>query len=114
MTANKIGSDLYLAESEIKDPGDGGSIVVNKSLAICNLVSLGAETRTLPRPSREGVILTIFFQKVGGNIVLTVTGGFDLGGTTIYAFTSVNMFLSLQSFRLSDGTLRWMKIGTAT
>jgi hypothetical protein len=110
MTANKIGNTLYLAQTEIHDPGNAGTISVDQSLAICNLVSAGAETRTLPLPYREGVIITFFARTIVGTITLTVTGGIDLNGTTTFAFSAVDQFLVLQSFKKADGTLIWLKI----
>jgi hypothetical protein len=114
MTANKIGNTLYLAQTEIHDPGDAGTISVDQSLAICNLVSAGAETRTLPLPYREGVIITFFARTIAGTITLTVTGGIDLNGTTTFAFTAVDQFLVLESFKKADGTLIWLKISDYT
>lgn len=110
MTANKVNSDLFLAQAEIADPGNAGTLAVFKSLVVCNLVSVGAETRTLPLPTRAGVVVTIYARTVGGTITLTVTGGLDLNGTTTFAFTAVNQYLVLESFRKADGTFIWLKV----
>lgn len=110
MNSDNVGHHLFLAETEIPDPGASGTIGVDVSLAVCNLVSAGAETRTLPLPYREGIIITLFARTIVGTITLTVTGGLDLAGTTTFAFSAVSQFLVLESFRKADGTLIWLKI----
>lgn len=109
MNSSNVGFHLALAETEIKDPGASGTLSVDKSLAVCNLVSAGAEARTLPLPVKEGIEIALFARTIAGTITLTVTGGLDLAGTTTFAFTAVNQFLMLKSFRKADGTLIWLK-----
>ncbi len=109
MTANKVNADLYLAQAKLADPGNAKTILVNKSLAIVNLVSIAAETRTLGRPTKEGVFLSLHFYTDGGDITLTVTGGFDENNTTSYTFFDPGQFILFQSFY--DGTnYYWRKI----
>ncbi len=102
MSANTVNHKLYLAEAITPDPGDAKSISVQLSLSICNLVSAAAETRTLPRPEKQGVILHLHHYTDGGDITLTVTGGFDEAGTTTFTFSDPGQFLTLVSF--FDGT----------
>jgi hypothetical protein len=109
MSANTLNNQLYLAEAVAADPGAGGTIVVEKSLAVCNLVSAAAEARTLGRPLRQGVIISIHMKTDGGDITLTVTGGYDESGDTTYVFSDPGQFITLQSFY--DGTnYYWRKI----
>ncbi len=114
MIAANAGYNLFIAEIEVPDPGASGTIAVQVSDGICNLVSATAETRTLPLPDKQGVIFTLFARTIGGTITLTVTGGIDLAGTTTFAFTAVTQYLMLQSFRKADGTLIWLKIADYT
>lgn len=102
MSANTVNNQLYLAQAQTADPGASGTISVEKSLSVCNLVSAGAESRTLGRPLREGVELTLHMKTDGGDITLTVTGGLNEGGDTTYVFTDAGQFISLRSF--FDGT----------
>jgi hypothetical protein len=109
MTANKIPADLYMAQATLADPGDAKTIVVNKSLATCDLVSATAETRTLGRPTKKGVQITLHMKTDGGDITLTVTGGFNELGTTTFVFSDPGQFITLLSFY--DGTsYYWRKI----
>lgn len=109
MTANKIPGDLYIMEANVADPGDAKSIIVNKSLATCNLVSLTSETRTLDRPTKQGVLLTLHMKTDGGDITLTVTGGYNEDGDTSFTFSEPGQFIMFASF--FDGTnYYWRKI----
>lgn len=102
MSANTVNNHLYIAEAQTADPGDAKSIIVEKSLSVCNLVSVAAETRTLDRPTREGVVLDLHMRTDGGDITVTVTGGYDEAGDTTFVFSDPGQFLSLKSFY--DGT----------
>ena len=102
MSANSISTTLFHAANLTPDPGNAGTITAQKSLAVCNLVSAAAETRTLDRPTRQGTVLTLHHYTDGGDITLTVTGGYDEAGTTTFVFSDPGQFLTLIS--LYDGT----------
>lgn len=104
MSAHRVLNDIYKAGvySPILDPGNGGTIYVERSPAEVPLVSAGAETRTLARPLQENAIVTIYCRTHGGDITLTVTGGFNTNGNTTVVFTAVKQFAIFQSFY--DGT----------
>lgn len=108
MNAHNVNHNLYLAQAQIADPGAGGTIRVDKSLAICKLTSLTAESRTLDRPLREGAIITLQHYADAGDITLTVTGGFNEDGDTSFTFSDPGQFMMLQAF--FDGTVYfWRK-----
>lgn len=65
--------------SEITDPGASGAIPVTKS-GFVNLVTAGAETRTLARPGWVGQRLQINMKTDGGDCVITVTGNVNQTG----------------------------------
>ena len=49
-------------ELEIVDPGDAGTIAVDRSLGICSIVSgSSSETRKIASPARAGIIIAICF-----------------------------------------------------
>jgi len=102
MSAFTIGSKLHDAETEIKDPGASGTIIVDQSLSICNLVSAAAESRTLARPTRQGVIVTLHMKTDGGDITVTPTGGFTEAGTSTIVFANAGETATLIS--AYDGT----------
>lgn len=102
MPAHRLPFDLFRAPTEILDPGDAGSIVVDRSPCYVGLVSAGAETRTLARPTRSGSFLILHMRTDGGDITLTVTGGFNEDGDTSFTFSDAGQFLAL--FSAFDGT----------
>lgn len=110
MSANQLPFEHHFSGKKfIADPGNAGSIVADRSLSICNLVSAGAETRTLRRPTMQGDRITLHVQTYVGDITLTVTGGYNTDGDTTFTFSAAGQFLDLISFY--DGTnYFWRKI----
>lgn len=111
MNASNAGAYLYLAQTTIDDPGASGTFAVDKSLAVCNLVSLTAESRTMPNPKKAGVILTLYMYTDGGDITVTFSTAFTENGATTFVFSDVGQWLRLQSFKVSSGVYVWRKIG---
>lgn len=91
----------------IKDPGDAGAIPVppNES-AVCNLVTGGAETRTLAAPKVEGQTLQLNFKTDGGDCVITASAGVNQTGNNTLTFADAGDHLLLQAGR-SGANLRW-------
>lgn len=95
------------------DPGNAGTITVDRSPAYVPLVSAGAETRTLARPTRMGAMATVAMQTDGGDITLTVTGGYNEDADTTFVFSDPNQFASFVS--VYDGTnYFWRKFSDYT
>lgn len=65
-------------EMNIVDPGNGGTIPVDRTLGIVSLVSgSSAETRKIASPERAGIILALCHKTKGGgsgNIAVTGAG----------------------------------------
>jgi hypothetical protein len=61
-------------ELEIVDPGDAGTIAVDRSLGICSIVTDASETRKIASPERAGIILAICFKSDGGDVAITGAG----------------------------------------
>jgi hypothetical protein len=91
MSAHKVLFDIFRA-SEVPDPGDAETLTVDRSPMVVPLVSAGAETRTLARPNRMGAIVTLFMKTDGGDITLTVTGGYNEDGDTTFTFDDPGEF----------------------
>lgn len=92
------------------DPGASGTITVTQSPVTCLLASAAAETRTLARPTKSGMILTLVMQTDGGNITLTVTGGYNENGDTTFSFTDPGQFVQfISGYESSGGTYYWRK-----
>lgn len=111
-SAHRIASDVYLASAETPDPGASGTIVAQKSHSICPLVSAAAETRTLARPLRTGIVLFLQHRTDGGDITLTVTGGYNENGATTMTFSDAGQMVGLISCSDASGTLYWRTINS--
>ena len=89
---------------EIRDPGSSGAIPPESGMV--NLVSTGAETRTLAAPSSMGIMLLINMQTAGGDITLTCASFFNGIANNTVVFASVGDSVMLISVR--DGSsFRW-------
>lgn len=102
MSARSLARKLHNAQATIVDPGSAGTITVNKGNAICNIVTAGAEARTLARPTRAGVIFTMHGQTLDGACTITPTGGFNEAGTSTIVLTNAGETVTLIS--KYDGT----------
>lgn len=72
----------------IADPGNAGTIDVSRSGYI-ELVTAGAETRTLPDPTFRGQILDIVFITDVGDCVITASSAVNQTGNNTITFTDV-------------------------
>jgi hypothetical protein len=89
----------------IKDPGNAKAIPVQVS-GIVNLVTAGAETRTLASPKREGQTLQLNMKTDGGDCVITCATGVNQTGNNTLTFADAGDHLLLQAGR-SGANLRW-------
>ena len=106
---HRLAHKIHDANVQMVDPGASGTITVDRSPAYVPLVSAAAETRTLARPTKTGAIATLYFLTDGGDITLTVTGGFNENGDTTFTFSDAGQFITFLS--CYDGTnYHWRKI----
>lgn len=91
------------------DPGDADTITVDRSPHVVELVSLTAETRTLARPTKAGAICLLYMKTDGGDITLTVTGGFNEDAETSFVFSDAGQFLLLVSIQVGT-SYTWRKV----
>lgn len=92
----------------ISDPGDAGTIFVDRNRGVCNLVSsASAETRTLGRPAKAGLQTRLALKTDGGgDITVTVTGGYNEDGDTTFVLGDAGDFAEFVAIDVS-GTLYW-------
>lgn len=110
MDPHNIHYDLYSAPKSMADPGNGGAIRVTEDLQILEMVSTGAETRTLKAPTKPGIRFVLRLMTDGGDIVVTAENGFNVEGDTDARFADASDLLSLISVEHSAGpprTYRW-------
>lgn len=78
MSAHRALRDLYSAPFLMADPGNAGTIAVDRWGAHVPCVTAAAETRTLAAPTKAGLLCCIELDtRVGGDLTLTVTGGYS-------------------------------------
>ena len=67
----------------IVDPGNAGTIAVDRNGGECSIVTGGAETRRIGSPERAGIMLHLSLKSDGGNATVTGKGSetFNSGGT---------------------------------
>jgi hypothetical protein len=89
----------------LSDPGDAGALDAAHSYAV-NLVSGGAETRTLAAPAFEGQVIQMNFQTDGGAITLTVASTLNQAGNNTALFEDAGDILALVAGR-NGNALEW-------
>ena len=115
MSAHRTLKDMYRAfeltgPGILADPGSAGTITVTMYWQICSVVTAAAETRTLAQPNRPGIIATVVLKTDGGDLTLTVTGGYNQPGHTVITMADAGDFVTFQSFDIG-GSYLWRVIG---
>ena len=107
MSGHNAGHDL--AEALLGcDPGNGGSISVEKFGQVFEMVSTvaGGETRKLLPPTRHGVQCVLRCKTHVGNIVVTAAEGLNVAANTVATFDAAGEQLLLVSVSATTGC-RW-------
>jgi len=107
MAAHNLLQKMYAAPHLMMDPGPGGTIFVDRQLALLEMVSAGAETRTLIAPSRPGIRFLLRLKTDGGDVTVTAAEGLNATGNTQAVFADEGDQLDLVSVSKSGGGYRW-------
>lgn len=83
--SNTIHEDLT---NVIADPGNAGTIPITDS-GTCQIVTTGAETRTLAAPTDVGQVLCLTMKTDGGNCVVTASAAINATGNNTLTFADV-------------------------
>ena len=107
MSAHRTLKDLYRAfeptgPGRLQDPGSGGTITVDMYGQICSVVTATAEARTLAQPDRPGVIATVCLDTDGGDLTLTVTGGYNQDADTVMTLADAGDFVTFISVKVGS------------
>lgn len=86
---------------------NGATIYPDRQFAVVRLISAGAETRTVSAPRKSGIIFTLDHVTDGGDITVTVTGGYDEAGSMTLTFSAIGQFATLISVEQTSGTFVW-------
>jgi len=107
-SAHRIHHDLYRGSKVLTDPGDGGTITAIQDLQICEMVSTGADTRTLAAPTKPGIRLVLRHLTDGGSITITAAEGLNTLLETEVVMSEAGDLLQLIAVTLvADSTYRW-------
>lgn len=95
----------FVEPNIITDPGDGEAIPVTRP-GVVNLVTGGAETRTIDRPTLANQELILNFQTDGGDCVITVATTVNQTGNNTLTLADAGDQIILRAGR-SGGNLVW-------
>lgn len=95
------------------DPGNAGTINVDRSPHVVGIVSATSETRTLARPTTLLSEAFIYMKTDGGDVTLTITGGYNEDGDTTFLFDDPGEFIHLKA-GWDGSTYYWRKISDHT
>ena len=112
MSAHRMLYDLYRAGRVLEDEGDAGTLTVSQDMQVCPMVSAAsAETRTLSQPTKSGLITTLAMKTDGGgDITVTVTGGYNADGDTAIVFSNAGEYVRFVSIDVG-GSYYWRVVG---
>jgi len=82
------------------DPGSGGQLAPDRDRAVFPVTTLAAESRTLVQPTKAGLITTVVLDVDGGDLTLTVTGGYNADAETSITFDDAGDFVTFISIKV--------------
>lgn len=101
--------DLFNANMLAVDEGNAATITVDRSPFVVQFVTAGAETRTLARPTRSGLIALLAVRTYVGNLTLTVTGGLNTDGDTTFTLSAAGQWVMFMSCKVGSDFV-WRKV----
>lgn len=110
MTPANVLQQMFRTEYRVPYPGNGKTLRVDRQFSVCPIVTTGAsESLTVAAPTKAGLRLTIIHDTDGGDVSVTVTGGYDAAGNTIASFYAAGDYLCLLSVKIG-ATYRWQVV----
>lgn len=82
------------------DPGASGTIRPDRHMGVTPVITATAEARTLAQPTKAGLIHTVVLDTDGGDLTLTVTGGYNADGATSITFADAGDFVAFLSVKV--------------
>lgn len=107
VNVERVGPEMVTPVA-IPDPGDAGAISVQKS-GYVNLVTTGAETRTLAAPLFVGQLIQLNFITDGGDCVVTVATTVNQTANNTVTFADAGDHQLLQAGQTGTN-LRWREV----
>lgn len=89
----------------LKDPGSAGSIVFDKWGQVCLINTTPGGARTLPVPTRAGILAGIVLETDGGDLTLTVTDGYNEDADTSITMDTAGNYIVVWSIKVGTSYL---------
>ena len=107
MSAHRTLHVLYrafdaLGPGHVGDPGTGGTITFDQWGQMCSIVTTAAETVTVAQPTRAGIIGTVVLSTDGGDLTMTVTGGYNQDADTVITLADEGDFVTFISIKVGS------------
>jgi hypothetical protein len=99
-----------ITSRELADPGNAGAIPVDRSGFVAMVSGALGETRTVARPGRAGMRLTLSKSAGAGNIVVATADVCNAAGNNRLTFAAAGTSAVLESIRLGTD-FRWRLVG---
>jgi len=111
MSGHNTPFHMYQGPLLVGDPGNAGTIVIDRYGAVVPLVSgSSGETRTLAVPTKAGILSTLVFDTDGGgDIIVTVTNGYNYDGDEPITFSDAGDYVTFMSVKIGSN-YRWRGI----
>jgi hypothetical protein len=115
MSAHRTLNDFFRAfdatgPGRLQDPGDAKTITIKQWGQVCPVVTTGVQTRTLAQPTKAGIMAAIVLDVDGGDLTLTVTGGYNQANATTIVFGDAGDYVVLYSIKVGTA-FYWRVIG---
>ena len=107
MSGHRITTDLLKADFDQADPGSGGSITAEGNWTVVELVSAGAEARSMKDPVKSGQLIVLTLKTHGGTVTVTAATAFNKAGNTTIAFDAALETVTLTSIPNGTSGYRW-------
>lgn len=116
MSSQRVLRDLFRAFESAgpgvgNDPGNNGTLQVMHWGQIFPIITTAAESMTLARPDKPGLLAAVCLDTDGGDLTLTVTGGYNSAGDTSITFGDAGDLVVFYSVKTGT-TYQWIVIAS--
>ena len=110
MTTLLRNNALGIEPQKVTDPGNAGAIPVDVSSFYVELVTAGAETRTLADPQFQGQLCILNFVTDAGDCVVTTASAMNQTGNNTITFADVGDHQILIGSKTSTTAYEWREV----
>lgn len=109
MSSHRVLHDIFEAPFAETDPGASGTLTSTRWFGCWPIVTAAAEARTLAQPTKAGMVTIVALKTDGGNLTLTVTGGYNPDADTDLTFGDAGDYAVFVSVDVG-GSFYWRSI----